>query len=479
VNATLVAAYAAVGVAYTDTLADIAYSVFSVDSATAGVPRFAALVKGRQCYDPRTGLTVWTDTPALCIADFVASQSYGKGEPVDYATVGAAADANDALIGGQKLRTLNLVIDTVSESRQWAETLRVYAGCWAIPGDAGVKLVADRPAISTSVFTFTASNIVAGSLKLRKRGLRDIPTVMEVSYTDTTLIPYAAKTATAYAPGVLSGATPRRESSISLPGITRYAQAYREAVERLNHFLLEDLDASWTAFDDALELEAGDVVMVTHPIGLTAKLMRLTAPPTSSAPGRWKITAREYDPAAYSDIVHAEPTYADTALPNPAAPPALTGLVVAEEVYQLDNGTYASRLAATWDAADYAYLAEYRVEVYQGAALVQSAPAYSATYRSPAVAEGVEYVVKVAAVTSIGAVGVWSQHNITPLGKYLIPGNVPSLTVFEAGGTVYGACQPAIDIAGAGRRAGSVAHWRGRPTPPRSQVPPRGQERAR
>jgi len=458
-DATLVAAYAAAGVAYTDTLADVAYSVFSVAAETTGVPQFAALVKGRKCYDPRTGLTAWTDNPSLCLADFVASQSYGKGEPVDYTTVGAAADANDFLLGGQKRRTLNLVIDTVSESRQWAETLRVYAGCWAIPGDAGVKLMADRPDVGeyvnggyvssgyfASTFAFTASNIVAGSMKLRKRGLRNIPTVMEVSYTDTTLIPYATKTATAYAPGVLAGTTPRRESSISLPGITRYAQAYREALERLNHFLLEDLEASWTAFDEALGLEAGGVVTVTHPIGLTAKLMRLTAPPTSSAPGRWEITAREYDPAAYSDIVQAEPTYADTALPNPAAPPALTGLVAVEEVYQLDNGTYASRLAVTWDAADYAYLSEYRVEVYQGAALVQAAPANSATYRSPAVAEGLEYVVKVAAVTSIGAVGVWSQYNITPLGKYIIPGNVPSLTVFEAGGTVYGACQPAIDI---------------------------------
>ncbi|MFZ3042054.1 MAG: hypothetical protein WA108_09740, partial [Thiobacillus sp.] len=67
-------------------------------------------------------------------------------------------------------------------------------------------------------------------------------------------------------------------------------------------------------------------------------------------------------------------------------------------------------------------------------------------YRTGAVKEAVEYIVKVAVISAIGAVGEWAQANITPLGKYLIPGDVPSLTVFEAGGRVYGTAGKAIDI---------------------------------
>lgn len=444
VNATLVAAYASHGITFTDAFPGIAYSVVAVPAdATDGFPQVSAIIRGRKLYDPRTTLTTYSDNPALVLADFIQSNLYGMNRSVDWASVIAVADICDELIGGEKRRKIGLVIDSPSTCASWIEALRAYASCVLSQEGGYVRLAPDY--IVASSATFNASNIVANSLSLKKRGIQQIPTLVDVKYTDTSIIPWSEKSAIAKLSGVDAGTTPRRESQISLPGIHRYSQAYREAIERLNKLNLSDLLVDFLAFDEAIEVQVGDVITVSHPIGLTDKLLRVTSV-TSDSPGRWRISSAEYDPAAYSNIVQTEPTYLDTELPNPAAPPALSGLVTTEEVYQLDNGTYSSRVRATWTAADYSYLSHYRVEIYQAGVLMQTTTAMSSTYASPSMQEGLEYVVKVAAVTSIGAVGAWAQSNLTIQGKYLIPGDVPSVQVFEAGGRVYVSWGAAIDL---------------------------------
>lgn len=444
VNATLVAAFAAQGIVYADALPGIAYSVVSIPATdSAGFPELVATIRGRKVFDTRTSTVAWSDNPALCLADFIASPAYGLGLPVDAASVTAVANDNDALLGGLNRRRLGLVIDSVAPTRQHIEALRAYAGCWVIDSGAGLKLVSDRPRATDH--TVTAADVIAGTFRLRQLGVADLPTVVHVTWTDTTTTPWSEKTATAYAPGVGDGTTPRRESTVPLPGIQTYAQGLREAIERVNHFSLENIEAEWDAFDEALAYEKGDVVSVTHPVGLTGKLMRITDV-RPSGPGRFRVTAREYDSAAYSDAIASEPSSPDTALPSPAAPPVPTGLVAAEEVYQLENGTFASRLRATWDAADYPYLAHCRVEIRAGANLIQAGSAPGTEWASPAVQEGVTYTVRVAAVTAIGAASDWASTAVTAQGKYLIPGDVPWITFFEANGRSYLSWGQAADI---------------------------------
>jgi len=445
VDATMVAAFASIGITYTDNLDGIAYSVFQIMPwASDGFPSFEAIIKGRKVYDPRgTPATVWSDNPALCLGDFIESTAYGLGRTIDDTSLGDAADECDELVGDLKRRLIGLVIDWTQPTRQHIEALRAYAGCWVVDTGDGLKLIPDRPRATDH--TVTASDIVAGSLRLRRLGVLDVPTVIRVRYTDTSILPWSEKEAIAKANGVDAGTTPRRESDVPLPGIQRYSQAYREAVERINHFNLEDLEAEWDQFDEALAIEPGDVVSLTHPVGLSSKLMRVTSA-KARTPGRWHIIAREYDSAAYSDAIEGEPTWGDTTLPSPSAPPELAGLAAVEEVYQLENGTYSSRLLVTWTDPGFAYLRDYRIEVFVLGDLIVTGTAREPVFRTPAVQQGVEYVVKVAAVSSIGTVGDWAQVNIIAAGKALIPGNVPSVSTFEVGGTVYVTWQPAVDI---------------------------------
>ena len=443
----LVAAYATHGITYADDLPGIAYSVVIVPAnVSAGFPDFTARIRGRKLYDPRTDTTVYSDNPALALADAMSNTVYGMGKTVDWTSVGADADACDALVGTEKRRIIGLTCAAVAPAAQWIETLRTYASCFVVQGGSGMRLIPDRPGSSTFSFGSSGdSKILADSLRLKKRGGQNIPTVMRIEYTDTTKTPWATGIAEVKAAGVDSGTTERRVSTVSLPGINRYSQAYREAVERINKLTLGDLDLDWVGFDEALAVETGDIVDVSSDLGLAAKMVRVTAA-SHASPGRPRFSAGEYDPAMYSDVVQSEPTFADTELPNPAEPPAVTGLLAVEEVFQLENGLYSSRIKATWTAADYPYLRDYRIEITRAGDLIATATPREAIYRTGAVQEAVEYVVKVAAISSIGAVGEWAQYNVTPLGKSLIPGDVPSLTIFEAGGRVYGTAGKAVDI---------------------------------
>ena len=164
---------------------------------------------------------------------------------------------------------------------------------------------------------------------------------------------------------------------MSLPGINRYSQAVREATERLNKLLLNDLSFNLGVFDERLDLEVGDIVAVTHPIGLSAKLMRVLG--LSGEYGRYNLALVEYDPAVYDASVATAPTYTDTDLPNPASPPAVAGVTMTEEVFQLENGNWSSRWRITWSAAAYSFLAHYRAELWVGSTLIHAA--------SPATAE--------------------------------------------------------------------------------------------
>ena len=52
---------------------------FDADAFPNGIPIITATVKGKKLYDPRTGSTVWSDNPALCLRDYLTSK-YGLAE---------------------------------------------------------------------------------------------------------------------------------------------------------------------------------------------------------------------------------------------------------------------------------------------------------------------------------------------------------------------------------------------------------------
>lgn len=443
---TMVAAWAAQGRSFADAPVGTAYSVLTVPPGLGfGFPRITARVRGRKLYDDRTGLTVWSDNPALVVADFARDTTgYGMGLTVESAGVIAAANACDALVGTEKRRLIGLALEEPQDCADWLEALRTYAGCMLDRSGDALRMVPDRPVDAVGTLA-SADGQIRQLRSLTKRGMLNVPTVVRITYTDTTTTPWRERTVTVKAPGVDSGALPWRESAVSLPGVQRLSQATREATERLNKFLLQDLRAEIEAFDDALVYEIGDVIYVSHPVGLDAKPMRIMG--IGRAGPRPVLRLEEYDPAVYSDVVVTEPTWTDTTLPTPSSPPAPTALVLAEEGYTAQDGSTRTRIRATWAGVTYAFLRDYRITVRQGAAVLETLTAATPEARTAALQEGLNYQIDVQTISSAGVASGILSGALLVTGNTTPPPNVTAwVTALEAGGKVVLAWLPPAGV---------------------------------
>ena len=411
----------------------IAYAVIQYTTQYDGWPTFVAEIRGKKVWNPATSTTVYSENPALHLGDLLRSPIYGGGWTVDDTDLDTAMDYGDETVSVEVRRTLGLVVDSPQETDQWVEILRGYASCFLVRRGGTVHLIPDKAA--ASVQTFTESDIVEGSLRITKQDSSNLPTVVRVQYTDTTGTEWVQRDVCAKRSGVDAGTTPWRESVVNMLGITRYSQANREAIERLNKLWLSDLSVEFETFDEALEREAGDVITLTHFLGLAAKTLRIVEDPEQVRPGRWRIRAVEYDAAAYSNAVANAPSTSDGNLPAIGPPAAVTGLTLTEVNGQLQNGDYASLIRVQWDASGDAFTTGYQVTITQGSTTVYSAETRDLEASSPPVTEGVQYQVAVRALTPL-YVGDPATALITPVGKTLVPTGPASVSGYEVASEV-------------------------------------------
>ncbi len=78
------------------------------------VPDVSAVIKGRNdIYDVRSGLTGYSDNPALCLAHF---RGLRYASTLDSAAVGASANACDLIVGSRKLYTVGGTIEATAST---------------------------------------------------------------------------------------------------------------------------------------------------------------------------------------------------------------------------------------------------------------------------------------------------------------------------------------------------------------------------
>lgn len=433
---TLVAAYAALGSTYSDTLPNIAYSVLKVyPKKNAGFPQVSARIRGRKVATSSGGTPTYSIVPAYVIADLIANTRYGLGASVDWDDVAALATRNSGTVGSpaEARHQLSVSIDQPALAEEWLKTLCDYAG--AIPVKVGTtyRLILDAPA--SSVATIGEANVVDGSLSWETRAPADAPTVVEVGYTNTAETPWKDDQVYVYAPGADTGAVERRLTRVSRPGIQRHSEAYRYGVQLLNSYQTSDLTVRWETFDEGIKYLPGDVVTLDV-LPFSSKLLRIVSIAPRS-PQTWSVIAVEYDAAKWSDAVVSGPTSPDTSLPSPLSVPAVTGFAVAEDVYQVQTGRYASRLVLTWTGPTretYLYLDGFTVVVTQ-ADTVRSyeLPFDALELATEALPENLPYTCEIRARSEF-AVGATSTYLITNGGKLARPSSVPSITGYSVNG---------------------------------------------
>jgi hypothetical protein len=400
-------------------------------------------------------VTRWSDNPALCTHDFMANMA---GLAVDDAYTASAADRCDEIVtgaaGSEKRCTMTLLLNEKRTCEDWIDTLRQYIPAWVVDAGNAWRIVADMP--RNSDHSFGPDTIDTDSLpELKRGGSRDVPNAVDVFYTDTQTVPWELVPATVEGAGA---ATDVRRSRVDLPGIRRYSQAYRFAVERLNHYTLEDTTGSISIFDYGLKVLPGDIATISEAaFGWAAKEVRVLDV-RDKGNGRWEIDFREYDPLAYSGLVQAAPTMPETALSSPLECLPVTNLVVGErltpESALVNDGIgtsiiYQSRVYATWDDSADPYVAHYQVRVYRGQDEISAAvvPRGVQHWLSQPVQQLTSYRVDVYAVNSLSVFSPSMSQNVAIDGKKFPPGDVPAIIqAMEIGGEVLFMILPASDF---------------------------------
>lgn len=417
VNASMVTAFASIGVTWTNPLAGIPYSVVNLpptDSSgnLVNIGDFIAIIRGLKCYDPRDGAQsyaspatwLYTTNPTLATARLLYDDTLGLGmTPTSefWADVTANANKNDVtLAGGEKTRELNIAIEAQQPAESHIKAMGEYAGCFVVPEGSICRLIPD--AIGSSVATIVTDDIVDGSFSWGKKTQRNRPNLVFVRYTDGVGgVPSIAPRGSDI-PALPSGEK-RRGTVVPMPGIIKYSQALRYSIERRNHLYLEDLEIDNTIFDRGLALQMGDIITVTYGALFASKLMRIMSIAFVSV-GRWRLKLDEYDPASYSTLVQTAPTYVDSGLALPTAPPSVTApITLTEEAVSVAAGALPlSKVRASWTGVTYPFFQAYKVVITNSAGVVvDEGTTTNTTYLSTALNAFSTYTVSVRVLSSV------------------------------------------------------------------------------
>ena len=216
------------------------------------------------------------------------------------------------------------------------------------------------------------------------------------------------------------------------------------------------LVVKFSAFQEGLRCEVGDVVPITHSTpGWSAKLFRILQIEIKDNDEVY-IVAREYNAGVYTQAVLAPAAIiAESNLPDPFTVPAVTGLTLASgtaELLRLADGSVISRIRLGWAVPTDIYAQKGQIEVQSKQATESAwAPAdivaadLTTAWIAP-VQDSVDYVVRVRAVNSIGVRGAWTQAFVAVVGKTAPPSNVPWLRL-DGTRLTWGSV-PDIDLAG-------------------------------
>lgn len=431
------AAWASLGQVYSDTLPNIAYSVVRVPPQTnTGFPEISARIRGLKVALEDGGTPTFSRVPAYIIANHITNTRYGMRSTVDWTSVQTCADYNNEVMADSSLRhVLNVSCDQLSNSEDWLQTLCDYGSIIPIKIGDTWYLIPDAPASSELTLT-QAPNVIEKTLRYRKRGPRNSPTVIEVQFTNTTTTPWKDDSAFVYAPGVQEGTKDRILQRVNKPGITSYAQAYRFGLQLLNAYQTSDLTIQFSTTDEALAWTPGTVFTLTAGPFIAKKFRMTKVEP--AGPKLYTIYATEYDDAKWSDVVQTGPSSLDTTLPSALTPPTPTDLTVEEDIFQLQTGRFASRLKIAFSGptrATYVHLRGHTITVTDGTnPFTVELPYNVFTYTTGALPENTHYDISVVSRSEIAESATPAATAITTAGKEAVPGDVQGLTANSVNG---------------------------------------------
>lgn len=230
----------------------------------SGPPFISALIRGMEVYDPRTGLSTWSDNWALCMANYIEAD-FGLNQPrkrISQDMLVTAANVCSEVVGGQPRYTCNGMFLTDLTPAQILTDM-TSAGAGILYYSQGKwRIVAGKYVNPTR--TFTISNLRSGIKVTSRHSRRDNFNTVKGRFrspeTNWELDDYPAVTDPAYV--AVDGGYPI-ERNLDLPFTDNAAEAQRIANIALRR---NREQITLTALFDlsALKVTVGEVVRFTY-----------------------------------------------------------------------------------------------------------------------------------------------------------------------------------------------------------------------
>lgn len=416
----------------------------------AAIPNISAVVRGKKLYDPRTGLTTYSENPALAIRDYLTNADYGLGcaaDEIDEASFIAAASLCEEPVnlagGGTEPR---YAIGGTFERDQAPEKIiselaASMAGACVCTG--GLWYLTGGKYIAPSA-TFTLADLRGQIVIQSKASRRDTCNAVKGTYISekNKFQPsdYPPVKNATYA--AQDGETIWRE--LDLPWTNSSATAQRLAkieLEQARQEITVQLPCKLTA----LRVKAGDTVALTIArYGWVAKEFTVT---------NWRLVLEEGAGEGGGRLVGVDLSLRETAagvwdwnsgmettvdfapntnLPDPSVVPAPTALTVTSSAQINPDGSTGGRLDVSWVPTTDAFAqtsggqvqAQYKLAAAADWTSLASLSGEASRVIIPGLVAGQAYLVRIRAVRPNGAASAWvvTGASIVAAGDVTAPG---------------------------------------------------------
>lgn len=392
----------------------------------SGIPNVSAVIRGKKIYDPRTGLTAWSNNWALVLADYLRSPlglNCAESE-IDAADLLASANVSDttiSLAAGPVARyQINGVIDSGQRRIDVLKSM-LTAGAGDLVWSRGVyRILAGQDVAPAGALT---TDDFRGPVRVQARTSRtDLANGVKVvfvqgangRYQDAEVKPVSVPLYVAQDGGE------EIYADLRLPFTTTWGLARHLGIvmlKRGRQGIVVEAPLKLSGF----RYTVGDVVNLTvAQLGWVDKPFRVT---------RWRladnglgvdVTLQEFSGADYEfdpDLSEVEDAEPDTALPDPwlISPP--TGIVLTESLYRTVSDVIKTRVEVAWTAPDDAVASEYQVRWWRAGEIDRTV--VTTPYAGVRL-DDMPTATIVASVRARNAFGIWSDWS--PAVAYAVQG---------------------------------------------------------
>jgi len=328
-------------------------------------PEVTAEIEGLKIYNPATGLTAYSNNPALCARDMLTRSSRRGGLGIAAERIDDQAVMEAAAYCDNKGWTCDLILN---EKEAAIDNLRKILSCFRgtlIYDGTKFKLKYRDLNYEASVMDITEDDIIdagGSTLRITQPSIFQTPNAVLMKYKNAEKRYADDEYLLADNPSITADGD-YREREIAVPGITGTANVVKMATYYLERLRINKT-AGFVMGSRGMALEPEDLVCLTHPRpGWDKKLFRVTEP-TIAPTGEVGVILEEEDVLMYNDIADLSAhNWHNTNLPNPMdAVPSVINVTNAEEVYNYRDRSFTRwkvdfdrPLAATypwWDHAD-------------------------------------------------------------------------------------------------------------------------------